>query len=93
MPTIDWIVAGGESGAHARPMNPAWARALRDQCAAADVPFFFKQLGEWAPCNGEELDGSEWAFPTFDVVRRVGKARAGRLLDGVTHDALPARTA
>lgn len=48
---LDWVICGGESGPGARPMNPAWARALRDQCAAAGVPFFFKQHGEWAPID------------------------------------------
>lgn len=46
---IDWVICGGESGPHARPMHPDWARSLRDQCAAASVPFLFKQWGEWAP--------------------------------------------
>jgi len=46
---LDWVVAGGESGTKARPMHPAWVRSLRDQCAAAGVPFLFKQWGEWAP--------------------------------------------
>lgn len=44
---IDWVIAGGESGPNARPMHPDWARALRDQCAAADVAFHFKQWGGW----------------------------------------------
>ena len=44
-PAIHWVIAGGESGAGARPMDPAWARSIRDQCAAAGVPFFMKQLG------------------------------------------------
>lgn len=53
---IDWVIVGGESGPHARPMHPDWARALRDQCAAAGVPFHFKQWGEWAPpANLEDL--------------------------------------
>jgi protein gp37 len=42
---IDWLVCGGESGRNARPMDLRWARDLRDQCAAAGVPYFFKQLG------------------------------------------------
>ncbi|MEV5033642.1 phage Gp37/Gp68 family protein [Sphingobium sp. LMC3-1-1.1] len=46
---IDWVVAGGESGPDARPMHPAWTRTLRDDCAQADVPFFFKQWGSWIP--------------------------------------------
>lgn len=49
LPRLDWVVAGGESGPDARPMHPDWARSLRDQCAAAGVPFLFKQWGEWAP--------------------------------------------
>lgn len=43
---LDWIIAGGESGCNARPMNLDWARSLRDQCKAANVPFFFKQLSQ-----------------------------------------------
>lgn len=46
---LDWVVAGGESGPKARPMHPDWARGLRDQCAAAGVPFLFKQWGTWGP--------------------------------------------
>jgi protein gp37 len=46
---LDWVVVGGESGRAARPMHPAWARSLRDQCTGAGVPFLFKQWGEWAP--------------------------------------------
>ncbi|PHV13827.1 hypothetical protein CSQ90_26760 [Janthinobacterium sp. BJB303] len=49
LPRIDWVIVGGESGPGARPMHPFWARELRDQCAAADVPFLFKQWGEWLP--------------------------------------------
>lgn len=48
-PALGWIICGGESGSNARPMHPDWARSLRDQCAAAGVPFFFKQWGAWAP--------------------------------------------
>jgi protein gp37 len=46
---LNWIIVGGESGHGARPMHPDWARSLRDQCAAARVPFFFKQWGNWMP--------------------------------------------
>ena len=48
---LDWVIVGGESGPKARPMHPEWARGLRDQCAAAGVPFLFKQWGEWNPGN------------------------------------------
>ncbi len=43
--TLDWVICGGESGPGARPMHPDWARSLRDQCNAARVPFFMKQMG------------------------------------------------
>ncbi|AGH31349.1 Gp37Gp68 family protein [Tetraselmis viridis virus SI1] len=46
---VDWVICGGESGDGARPMHPEWARQVRDQCAAADVPFLFKQWGDWLP--------------------------------------------
>ena len=48
-PHLDWVIAGGESGPGARPMHPDWARSLRDQCQAAGVPFFFKQMTKKAP--------------------------------------------
>ena len=51
---IGWVIAGGESGPGARPMHPDWARCLREQCAAAGVPFHFKQWGEFiVPYDGE----------------------------------------
>lgn len=49
---IHWVIAGGESGNHARPLHPEWVRSLRDQCRGADIPFFFKQWGEWHPGPG-----------------------------------------
>lgn len=51
---LDWVICGGESGPGARPMHPDWARSVRDQCAAAGVPFFFKQWGDFRPCWGPE---------------------------------------
>ena len=58
---IDWVSVGGESGPRARPMQPEWAREIRDQCVAARVPFFFKQWGGFRPKQGgRELDGREW---------------------------------
>ena len=52
---LDWVIVGGESGPNARPMHPEWARLLRDQCKGANVPFFFKQWGMWAPVTDDEL--------------------------------------
>lgn len=60
-PGIDWVICGGESGAHARPLDERWVRDLRDQCEAHGVPFHFKQWGgRHAKANGKELDGREW---------------------------------
>ena len=131
-PRLDWVIVGGESGPGARPMHPNWAKSLRDQCASAGVPFFFKQWGEWAPVcamSEEQIDGCYHPAPERDpeasrrckvkqcglhvdgtrfdgqaMFRRpafeqgsramtmmaIGKHRAGRLLDGVQHDGMPA---
>lgn len=90
---LDWVVVGGESGPKAWPMHPAWARSLRDQCAAAGVPFLFKQWGEWAPdaAHGIAYEGvcCNWGGDYDNAVERVGKKLAGRLLDGVLHDGYP----
>jgi protein gp37 len=118
--SLDWIVVGGESGPGARPMHPDWARSLRDQCAEAEVPFFFKQWGDWLPGEvyTETLDGvthggvsrfpdspepgatypgkpSHWwdgadSFTPGQISVHVGKKVAGRLLDGIEHDGMPA---
>ncbi|NPV58866.1 MAG: phage Gp37/Gp68 family protein [Actinobacteria bacterium] len=61
MEGIDWVIVGGESGPGARRMDPAWARRIRDQCLAANVPFFFKQWGGVnKKRNGRLLDGTIW---------------------------------
>jgi protein gp37 len=58
---IDWAIVGGESGPNARPMDPAWATDIRDQCVRAGVAFFFKQ---WGGTNkkrtGSLLEGRTW---------------------------------
>ena len=93
-PKLDWVVAGGESGPRGRPMNPDWARSLRDQCESSGVPFFFKQWGEWAP-HGDGRTMHHTAFCRFAggvQVFKIGKKLAGRVLDGRTHDDFPERT-
>lgn len=113
---LDWVIVGGESGPGARPMHPDWARAIRDQCLAAGVPFFFKQWGEWGPVpRREDLPGRPQMVRAGDLfislsggsgsilyraaqvraeavgfMRRLGKARAGRLLDGREWNEMPA---
>jgi protein gp37 len=87
---INWVIVGGESGPHARPMNPDWARLIRDQCVGAGIPFFFKQWGAWRPYDEKvdpclhrdsptrDLEKMHWDYDMY----RVGKQAAGRLLDG-----------
>ncbi|MDE2096717.1 MAG: phage Gp37/Gp68 family protein [Patescibacteria group bacterium] len=58
---IDWLICGGESGPNHRPFDLDWARSARDQCQAAGVKFFFKQVGGITPkAGGRLLDGCEW---------------------------------
>jgi protein gp37 len=94
---IDWVICGGESGPGARPIHPDWARSLRDQCAAAGVPFLFKQWGCWAPGSsfadripsGECCDFDGSLKGDDERVWKVKKQEAGRLLDGREHNDFP----
>lgn len=101
---IHWVIAGGESGHHARPMHPAWLRSIRDQARSSYVPFLFKQWGEWLPRTygvmaDEDLDNPKQQRIRLSIdgknsqtddcdcsadvwMGKVGKAKAGRLLDG-----------
>jgi protein gp37 len=98
-PRLGWVICDGESGHGARPMHPDWARSLRDQCAAAGIPFFFKKHGEWigVPDLRNLEGGSGPGFGVFDhfpydqghEAVRIGKSRAGRLLDGREHNEFP----
>ncbi|MFI6277925.1 DUF5131 family protein [Streptomyces sp. NPDC050988] len=129
---LHWVVAGGTCGPGAHPMHPGWARSLRDECAAAGVPFFFTQHGEYV-CAVVEDDPNYAGGRAYDnplggrssatlrelgpsrtfrggptrlmrpgdrtrravmldvdtIAVRVGRAAAGRVLDGRTHDAFP----
>lgn len=115
----DWVITGGETdqGPHkARPSHPDWFRDLRDQAAAAGVPFHFKQWGEWTPGEnvphtikgrresahyGPYVGGDEWLIGTTNMsdpedgwddepdLYRIGKKAAGRMLDGIEHNAFP----
>lgn len=72
---INWVIAGGESGDKARPVHPDWIRSLRDQCAAASVPFHFKQWGEWLP--GQNDPHPYMTEPHSDQQRRVAHHQDG----------------
>jgi protein gp37 len=99
---IGWVIAGGESGPGARPMSPDWARSLRDQCTAANVPYLFKQWGAYQPTGymaiGARSTGCVFVGDPIDdlghrwEMRRVGKKVAGRELDGRTWDQYPTTT-
>lgn len=69
---VHWVIAGGESGANARPVDPAWVRGLRDTAVRSRVPFFFKQWGGRTPkSGGRTLDGQTWS----EYPRSVAAAR------------------
>ena len=90
---LHWVVVGGESGPKARPMHPKWARDIRDQCAAASVPFLFKQWGEWSP--RAKICGAREDFQTIDpqckrwpdVIRLGEHGRDTRIVENCTDEA------
>ena len=96
---VDWVIAGGESGAGARPMDPLWPEVLQQQCTEATVAFHFKQWGHWAPLE-QAGDALRKSTPIYvlrhdgaDVrVAAIGKGKAGRSLAGKHWDQFPATT-
>jgi len=84
---LSWVIVGGETGPGARPMHPDWARDIRDQCQAAGVPFFFKSWGAWLPLVSADEASHHPTAQLHEcrdgtMAARVGKKRAGHLLDG-----------
>ena len=68
--SVAWVLAAGQRGAQAGPTHPDWLRGLRDQCAAAQVPFSFLGWGEWAPGVGTYRGGAYTTCPSPRVARR-----------------------
>jgi len=90
---VAWVIAGGESGHRARPMNPEWARAIRDQCTSHGVPFHFKQWGNWRPAAGTMGERDVRVLQAHGspvAMVRLNKKLSGRTLDGELWDGLPA---
>ena len=89
--TVQWVIAGGESGPRARPSDPAWFIDLLTQCNRQGIPFHFKQWGEWAPVNDNAtvprsiIQANGFSAP----LGRYGKKVSGRRLAGRTWDGLP----
>lgn len=93
---IDWVIAGGESGPGARPMLPDWVRNIQKQCQKQNVPFFFKQWGEWLPDNEVTLydlmnlkNKNSYCISNGMFFKRVGKANSGAVLDGKEYKEFP----
>ncbi len=84
---LHWVIAGGESGAGARPMKLEWAAQLRDQCLASGVPFFLKQLGgRWNRRRGGAavLDGRRWTeTPTRQSAPYIHSYNASERSNGI----------
>lgn len=95
---IDWVIAGGESGAKARMSSPRWFAVLQQLCEHRRIPFFFKQWGSWVPEYDQPLRFDQPNTTTYQplpvngmgTVRmvRAGK-HAGRLLYGKQYDQVP----
>ena len=92
---LNWIIVGGESGHGARPMHPNWVRTIRDQCKFDEIPFFFKQWGEWGygfDCveQTRHIESGLQFFPELNrTFQKVGKKAAGRLLDEKEYNEFP----
>jgi protein gp37 len=90
---IDWIIAGGESGGKSRPMHPDWVVGLLNQCEEFDVPFHFKQWGNWVPTDLTTETTRPRLLQLLNErpvnMARVGKRIAGRILEGTTWDGFP----
>lgn len=104
IPSLNWVIVGGETDPGARPMHPDWARGLRDQCQAAGVPFYFKGWGDYRPVgwvhggstgvllrpDGHVCRSREELAATHNFeMLRTGKKASGRLLDGREWNELP----
>ena len=91
-PQLNWVICGSESGPNHRKTKIEWIRDLREQCISANVPFFFKQHGEWLH-ETQGIDFHEghkyYVWPDESMSFRVGKKAAGRSLDGRTWDEMP----
>lgn len=86
---LDWVIAGGESGGHSRPMSLAAVRRLRDESQKYGIKFLFKQWGNWVPADQVELKKQTGRTDIFNGLIRLSKADAGRMLDGRTWDEYP----
>lgn len=91
---IDWVIVGGESGRNARPCNPDWVRNIQRQCKEQNVPFLFKQWGEFQPYYTIEkhmaVGMSEIKNPLPKLCfKRLGKTKSGALLDGKEYKEFP----
>jgi len=94
--SIDWIIAGGESGGHSRPMHPDWVLELLRQCKDFNVPFHFKQWGQWVPAEHSNENSRRRLIELNNErpieMLRLSKKLAGRILQGTTWDGVPLTT-
>jgi len=93
---LDFVIVGGETGIHARPMHPDWVRKVRDQCIAADISFQFHQWGSWGLSTG--IDAKIWVNTLGSIsltnnggqpMKLVGRKEAGWMIDGAQWDQYP----
>lgn len=101
---LHWVIVGGESGPNARPMHAHWAKSIQMQCKDVDIPFFFKQWGNWLH-SSQVANNNVWmsvhrvdcfykskvihAWPDGSESRYLTKSAAGKTLDGNLYDEMP----
>lgn len=93
---IDWVIVGGESGSGARPMSDDWVIEIMRSCKEFNVPFLFKQWGEWIPFS--QITIGHWVGNTDNKLMlesegrtflKLGKKNTGRLINGIEYNGYP----
>jgi len=92
---LDWVIVGGESGSKARILNPRWVKSIQEQCSNENVPFFFKQWGEFIE-ETQLTEKEQYRDLTYSLMSdgelsffRCGRKLAGKLINGKEHQAFP----
>lgn len=92
---LDWVLTGGESGGHCRPMDFAWLEQANEKALTAGIPLHLKQFGH--PKNNplvQELAqrhrcsiGQAWALAVSSKLELAPQEKGGATYKGrVIHE-------